>query len=248
MEFERIADKKRTDFILRSLAQSVPPSSIILDVGCGNGLISRALGEQGYQVTGIDVSEKTIAAARSNTHLPNVKFKVIPAGKLVAEPGKYAGIICSEVLEHLSRPQELLIVLHKSLAKNGTLIVTVPNGYGPREMFVTKPVQQLQGSNGSAWKMISTLKSKMGYTGITVQSSADDLRHIQFFSRSSLQQLAASSGFKIERIAASNFIEQVFPFSLLYKRSMALQKLDCLLADLLPLGFTSGFMSIWKKL
>ncbi|MEO8582339.1 MAG: methyltransferase domain-containing protein [Flavitalea sp.] len=247
MEFERIADQKRTDFITSSVTQSIDPGAFILDVGCGNGLISRAFGEKGYEVLGIDVSEKTIAVARQNNHLSNVQFRVIPAGELVPEPGKYDAIICSEVLEHLNEPQLLLNTLYQSLKNNGVLIVTVPNGFGPRELLVTKPVQSLQNNNGFTLKMLSKIKISMGYTGTTVQSSADDLRHIQFFTKKSLMKLASASGFRIEKIAATNFIEQVFPFSLLTKKSRALQRADCKLADLLPIAFTSGFMSIWKK-
>jgi bifunctional DNase/RNase len=87
----------------------------------------------------------------------------------------------------------------------------------------------------------------MGYTRSTVQSSAEDLSHIQFFTLKSLAKLAASTNFKIETVAASNFIEQVFPFSLLFRKSKSLQKWDCRVADALPLSFTSGFMSFWKK-
>jgi SAM-dependent methyltransferase len=248
MEFERIADKKRTDFIVQSITQEIPPGADILDVGCGNGVISRALGNKGYSVLGIDVSEKTIAAAISFNNLTNVQFKVAAAGSLQPQPGKYSAIICSEVLEHLHHPSELLNIIYESLKDDGILVVTVPNGIGPRELLITKPVQFLRKNNGRAWRMLNRIKKMMGFTGTTVQSSADDLQHIQFFTAGSLFRLASLNRFRIEKIVATNFIEQVFPFSLLSKKSRMLQKLDCRAADLLPLAFTSGFMSVWKKL
>ncbi len=247
MEFVRFADKKRVDFIKDALKDSVPPAASILDIGCGNGIISRAVGAMGYTVTGMDVSPKAISNAISSNTLPNVNFKVADTGKLKPEPSKYAAIICSEVLEHLPKPSSLLGILHKSLKNEGLLIVTVPNGTGPRELFVTRPVQYFQKKNNIAWRLISSVKKLLGYHGITIQSAADDLMHIQFFTVKTLFALAASSDFRIDVIKKSNFIEQVFPFSLITRRSLTLQKLDCMVADKLPLRFTSGFMSIWKK-
>lgn len=247
MEFERIADKKRLEFIVASIGNNVPAGGEILDVGCGNGIVTRALGAKGFNVLGIDVSSKTINAATAINTLPNVRFEVIGAGELKPDPLKYHAIVCSEVLEHLHHPEHLLHLLHQSLKNEGVLIVTVPNGLGPRELFVTRPIQRLQHRNGISWKMMNGLKRLLGYTGATVQSGADDLSHIQFFTLRNLRRLAKSSGFRVDIIRPSNFIEQVFPLSLVARRSLTLQTLDWRLARMLPLVCTSGFMSIWKK-
>lgn len=248
MEFSRIADKKRLQFILDAITANIPANEEVLDVGCGNGIITAAIGKAGFVVTGIDSSEKTIAAAKTSNNLPNVKFIVVAAGELAMQPGKFAAIICSEVLEHLHDPSSLLDILRTSLKDNGILIVTVPNGRGPREIFVTKPVQYLQKKNNVAWTCVRAFKHLLGYKGVTVQSSAEDLTHVQFFTPSKLRQLASANGFRIAVIEKTNFIEQVFPFSLIMKRSQALQKLDCKIADRLPLRYTSGFMMVWRKI
>src|SRR5438309_2071503 len=132
-EYNRIADRKRVDFIADVLKASLPPNGRILDVGCGNGVISRHLGRLGFNVLGIDVSEKTIEIARSINPMPNVQFQKKSAEELVASGERYDAVICSEVLEHLNDPGALLDVLYSTLAENGKLIVTVPNGKGPRE-------------------------------------------------------------------------------------------------------------------
>ncbi len=247
MEFERIADKKRLDFIVQAIHLAAAPGSSILDFGCGNGIISKAIASKGFYVKAIDVSLKTITEARTVNAHPNINYQVVPADKFVAEPRRYQAIICSEVLEHLDDPASLLKTLRNSLADSGVLIVTVPNGYGPREVLVTKPVQYLQQQNGNGISVLDKIKKWLGYSGATVQSSADDLRHRQYFSMNSLKILALNTGFTIASIQPSNFIEQVFPFSLLTRRSHILQKVDSQVADLLPLSFTSGFMMVWKK-
>ncbi len=246
-EYDRIADRKRVDYIANVLKTSLPPNGRILDVGCGNGVISRHLGRLGFNVLGIDVSEKTIAQAQSLTKEPNVRFMKKSAEELVASGEKYDAVICSEVLEHLNDPGALLRVLYNTLAENGKLIVTVPNGKGPRESFVTKPVLRMRSKNNWAWRTIVKLKKSMGYSGTTVQSAADNLDHIQFFSKRDLEQLSQKNGFRITDFGKANFVEDVFPFSFFAKRMTFLQKIDCKIADLLPYRFTGGFFSVWEK-
>jgi 2-polyprenyl-3-methyl-5-hydroxy-6-metoxy-1,4-benzoquinol methylase len=247
MEFERIADIKRLDFIIAALKAGLPEGAEVLDVGCGNGVISRSLGEQGFRVRGIDVSQKTIEKARSLNRSPNVQFDVVSAEQLVADGQRYHAIICSEVLEHLNDPGKLLNVLYQSLQDNGILIVTVPNGKGPRELFVTRPVIAMQRRNNLAWKMVRRMKRLFGYKGTTAQSDADDLTHIQFFTRNSLRELAGRNNFRIIRFGKTNFIEDVFPFSFLSKKIKVLQKWDCAIAEFLPYGCTGGFVTVWQK-
>lgn len=247
MEFERIADIKRLNFIVEALRSRLPKGAEVLDVGCGNGVISRSLGQQGFTVKGIDVSEKAIARAKELNTLPNVRFEVVSAEKLVADGHRYYAVVCSEVLEHLNDPAKLLRVLNQSLEPDGILIVTVPNGKGPREMLVTKPVINLQKKNNWAWRSVQKMKRLFGYKGTTVQSDADDLTHIQFFTRSSLEKLADENNFRIARFGKTNFIEDVFPFSFFTKRMKVLQKWDCDLAERLPYQWTGGFVTIWEK-
>ena len=246
-EFERIADRKRIDFITDFLKSSLPSNANILDVGCGNGVISRHLGRFGFRVTGIDVSEKAIDKAKSLNQFSNVKFMRKSAEDLIAEGIKYDAIICSEVLEHLSDPDTLLEVLNKSLSRNGKLIITVPNGKGPRESLVTKPVLKLRSKNNWLWKLILATKKRLGYSGITVQSDADNLDHVQFFSKKDIQRLSLKHDLKIIRFGKANFVEDVFPFSFFAKRIKILQRLDCRLADLLPYYFTGGFFFVCEK-
>lgn len=248
MEFERIADIKRLDFIVDTLKAKLPDGAEVLDVGCGNGVISRSLGEKGFVVKGIDVSAKAIEKAKALNTYPNVRFDVVSAEQLVADGQRFHAVICSEVLEHLNDPGKLLGVLHQTLHDTGVLIVTVPNGKGPREMLVTRPVIALQKKNNWVWRFVSSVKRSFGYKGTTVQSDADDLTHIQFFTRASLEKLASEHAFRIIRFGKTNFIEDVFPFSLFTKKIKALQKWDCAVAERLPYQLTGGFVTVWEKL
>jgi 2-polyprenyl-3-methyl-5-hydroxy-6-metoxy-1,4-benzoquinol methylase len=247
MKFNRFADIKRLQFIIETLKNKLPENAVVLDVGCGNGVISRSLGSYGFNVYGIDVSKKAIEKAKQLNSLTNVKFDLLSAEQLVAEGKKYNAVICSEVLEHLIEPEKLLNVLYQSLSDDGILIVTVPNGKGPREVFVTKPIIALQKKNNGIWHTIIKLKSLLGYKGTTIQSDASDLTHIQFFTKKTLDKLAADNDFKIVKFGKTNFIEDVFPFSLITKKISFLQKMDCAIAEFLPYSCTGGFVTVWQK-
>lgn len=246
-EYNRIADRKRVDFIAGILGEQLPAGARVLDVGCGNGVISRHLGRLGFRVTGIDVSERTIEKARTINPMPNVEFITKSAEELVAEGTRYDAVICSEVLEHLDNPGSLLEVLYSSLSDTGKLIVTVPNGHGPRESFVTKPVLRARRRNGWLWRTVVGAKKMFGYSGTTVQSDADNLDHVQFFSKQDLEKLSASHRFRITRFGSANFVEDVFPFSFFAKRLPFLQRVDCAIADRLPVTFSGGFFTVWEK-
>jgi 2-polyprenyl-3-methyl-5-hydroxy-6-metoxy-1,4-benzoquinol methylase len=245
--YDRIADLKRLDFIRKNLQTSLPPNGSVLDVGCGNGIISLQLGKDGFNIKGIDVSEKAIEKARATNPFPNVRFEIADADTLKAGGETFDAIICSEVLEHLNQPERLLKELFPILKDSGILLVTVPNGMGPREVLVTKPILSLRKQNNWLWRTVLKIKSRLGYSGTTIQSQADNLDHIQFFTYRDLQKLSQETGFKIERINSSNFIDDIFPVSLLSRRVKSIQKLDSYLADILPRTFTGGYLMVWKK-
>ena len=52
---------------MTALASSIPPGSLVLDVGCGNGIpITRALLSEGHRVIGLDSSSAMLAHFKQN--------------------------------------------------------------------------------------------------------------------------------------------------------------------------------------
>jgi ubiquinone biosynthesis O-methyltransferase len=138
--YSDIEDIKRLDFIVNSIKAMNNPEARILDIGCGNGNISLALGSLGYNVTGVDIDQMSIDTASGRNKYSNVKFEVLDANSFVMNDA-FDAVVCSEVLEHLSKPYELLESIYRILKPGGVFVATVPNGYGPREMLITRPMQ-----------------------------------------------------------------------------------------------------------
>lgn len=238
-------DLKRLDFIVNNIRMEVPAKASILDIGCGNGNISLALGSLGYTVKGIDISETSIKNSQQRNKFSNVHFQTQDAEDLPSQNVSFDAIVCSEVLEHLQQPEKLISIIHLLLKPKGVLIVTVPNGYGPRELLVTRPVIWLV-KNGVGG-FIDKTKNALKYSNSTVQSDNQDLTHIQFFRKKTLAKILHKYAFESKIWGKANFIEKVFPFSFVTNRVVFLKKWDCKLADYLPLWCSSGFYTVWKK-
>ncbi|WP_266368186.1 class I SAM-dependent methyltransferase [Tellurirhabdus rosea] len=243
-EYQHAEDFKRLDFIVKQVQSLQKPDVTIMDIGCGNGNIARVLGGFGYSVLGVDIDPESIAEARKRNAFPNVRFEQMDAESLPTA-GEFDVLVCSEVLEHLDVPGSLVETAYRLLKPGGRLIVTVPNGHGPREVLMTKPMQWINKKGYGDW--LVTVKRSLGYANATSQSSNPDLTHIQFFSRTSLEALLKKHGFRPVTFAKANFIDRVFPYSLLANRLYPLQRLDCRLADLLPTNCASGFYTCWQK-
>jgi SAM-dependent methyltransferase len=105
----------------------------VLDVGCGNGrVVSLPIAAAGFEVTGIDVHAPSIESARAANRLPNARFECMDFSALRSR-AQYDAVILSDVLEHVDNPRALLDTALANLAKDGILLISIPNGYGPYE-------------------------------------------------------------------------------------------------------------------
>lgn len=83
----------------------------VVDVGCGGGILSEAMAEQGANVTGIDVAERVLAIAGLHLHESglDVDYRRITVEDLAAEaPGEYDIVTCMEMLEHVPDPPSVI--------------------------------------------------------------------------------------------------------------------------------------------
>ncbi len=244
--YSRKEDIKRLKFIQDAIISRNSKDLNILEIGCGNGHICYQLAKNDFEIRGIDLCPNTIENAKATYKHEKLSFEVKNAETLVS--GKpYDVIIMSEVLEHLNYPDSVLGVVSNLLKPNGISIITVPNGYGPREVFITKPVQKIYRSKGPLANTLKGFKMALGYKGVTVQSANNDLTHIQFFSLKDLHALAKKNGLKIIKVGAANLLDGVFPFSFITKRSKAMQSFDCWVADKVPIKWASGFNTVMIK-
>jgi len=122
-------------FLLEQL--KLPKGAAILDVGCGTGRHSVALAQQGYCVTGIDLSEHMLEKARARAAEANaqVAFIQTDAATFESEPVFDAAIgLCEGAIgllgqddDAINRDLTVLRNIHSALKPNGQLVVNALN-------------------------------------------------------------------------------------------------------------------------
>jgi 2-polyprenyl-6-hydroxyphenyl methylase/3-demethylubiquinone-9 3-methyltransferase len=84
---------------------------LLLDVGCGGGILAEAMATRGAAVTGIDMGEAPLAVARLHQLESNVSvdYRRVTAEEFVTErPAYYDIVTCMEMLEHVPDPQSVI--------------------------------------------------------------------------------------------------------------------------------------------
>jgi SAM-dependent methyltransferase len=97
-----------------------------LDLGCGHGMIGAELARRGCEVVFADQSRWLLS------EYGDADFRLIDIEKDdIATLGRYDLVICSNVLEHISRPARLLEPMDRLLKPGGKLYLSWTNGLSP---------------------------------------------------------------------------------------------------------------------
>lgn len=94
------------------LLNRTQPKHRVMDLGCKHGHISALLAERVAMVIGVDQDADALDLARSLYKLPNLEFVHEDAFRILQnEKGKFDVVVLSHIIEHLDRPEELLLRL-----------------------------------------------------------------------------------------------------------------------------------------
>lgn len=98
----------------------VPAGAAVCDLGCGDGIGSEKLAEEGYKVTGIDVSDEMLEKARENPRNEKIAFHKADLSNSGISGGAFEAVMAINSLEWTICP-------YKSL--NETARILKPGGY-----------------------------------------------------------------------------------------------------------------------
>jgi 2-polyprenyl-6-hydroxyphenyl methylase/3-demethylubiquinone-9 3-methyltransferase len=164
------------------LLKDVPAGASVLDMGCGNGSFISQFQNRGWKLFGTDFSPTGIEIARKN--FPGIDFFLAnssaPTGDLLERVGRVDVIVSTEVIEHLYDPRGFLRNAYTLLKSDGIVILTTPyHGY-LKNLFLAL-----------------TGKMDRHFTVLW------DHGHIKFWSRRTLSQALAETGFVEVQFAGS---------------------------------------------
>lgn len=131
---DEMKQKEYDRVLLNNFASNFDSRSIICDVGCGPGHISRYVFDRGLNVFGIDISKRCIGIARREN--PKMQFQVMDMTKLGIADASIDGIISFYSIIHT--PKRFVNILfqefNRILKKSGKILVVVKKG--DREGYV----------------------------------------------------------------------------------------------------------------
>ncbi|MDP3064532.1 MAG: class I SAM-dependent methyltransferase [Chloroflexota bacterium] len=100
------------------------PRHQVLDLGCGQGVFSRALAERGAAVTGVDASEPLVRIARQRSR--DIRYHVGDARKLDFLPsGSFDAVACLLALQNMEPIEPVLAECARVLRPGGRLVIVV---------------------------------------------------------------------------------------------------------------------------
>jgi 2-polyprenyl-3-methyl-5-hydroxy-6-metoxy-1,4-benzoquinol methylase len=120
-------DRYRTDLTDPALMTAIGPAEglTILDAGCGEGYLSRVLAKAGAIVTGIDLSDSLVAAAKKLNFANGLPVK-FDTGSLYDLPYKddaFDLVVCNHAINDLQEPAIAIREFARVLRLGGRLIV-----------------------------------------------------------------------------------------------------------------------------
>jgi O-antigen biosynthesis protein len=146
---------------LAKITAKIAPNSLVLDVGCGTGMLGKFLSQHKQCVVdGVDIDSEAVALAKQKyrkTAVVNLESGSL-AGIFNAEA--YDCIVMADVIEHLVHPEQLFGDIKQLLKPDGILLFSIPN--------ITHISAGLE-----------LVLGKFGYSG----SGLLDSTHVRFYSR-----------------------------------------------------------------
>lgn len=243
MELENCYGMRKRIAFLEEVVRRLKPRTV-LDIGCGTGAqVTFPLAMTFPEITFIGADSDAASLKHAEHHHTRANLSFVS----IKEIGDLQGldlIIASEVVEHVPDPEVFLSWLRGKLAANGSLVVTVPNGYGPFEFLsLTQCVLYLTGAETLIRDAKRVLLGRRAAASVPSDTLAVS-PHINFFSYRSLMRLLATQGFRLEEYRGRTFlcgfgVDQVM-------RHPRLLRWNADIADSLPPSLVSGWMFLLR--
>lgn len=148
------------------------PRARILDLGCSDGRLAEQLRVHGHEVTGVDREEHP--GVRDRVH----RFVVADLDTGIPDEvgNGYDVVLAADVLEHVRRPERLLVEVRDRLVPGGSIVASVPNF-------------------GHWYPRTRVALGRFDYD----RRGILDHDHIRFFTRRSFERLARRAGLTARR-------------------------------------------------
>jgi SAM-dependent methyltransferase len=181
-------------------------SGSVVDLGCGTGIVAKAITEAGFEALGIDVSPSMIALAER--HAPRARFKVgslhdceLPPCVAVCAIGESLGYLAPGEERIDLRP--LAARVRYALAPGGLFVFDVI------EAAAANPMSYRASRSGPDWEVRVEVTEDLDHSVVTRAITAlwldegsvrttSEVHRVQTFKRTEVEGLLVDGGFRVE--------------------------------------------------
>jgi len=137
----------RFGYFKRVLTQTLrrdPEGRSVLDVGCGGGILAEEFARLGCQVTGVDPSAPSLAAAQQHAAQEGlaITYRQSAGERLPFPADAFDVICCCDVLEHVADVSAVLAEIARVLTPGGVFFYDTINRTGKSKLVAIKLMQE----------------------------------------------------------------------------------------------------------
>ena len=104
---------------------SIKPTGLVLDVGCGTGLLFSHIASEAENVVGVDISRNLLHQVKERVDKPrNVELVQADADHLPFKNDLFNTVFAFTVLQNMPKPCETLMEVRRSAARGACVVVT----------------------------------------------------------------------------------------------------------------------------
>jgi len=151
----------------------------LLDIGCGGGVLTEEFASWGGQVTGIDISPRSIAVAQAHAvkNGLSIDYKVGSGTNLPFADASFEAVSCCDVLEHIQDWKQVIAEAARVLVPDGLFFFdTINRTLKSRAVMIYAlqefPLTSLMPEDTHVWKMFITpdeLRAALQKQGMVVE-------------------------------------------------------------------------------
>jgi ubiquinone/menaquinone biosynthesis C-methylase UbiE len=119
----RYAEEQKAKY--NAALTSMKPTGLVLDVGCGTGLLFSHVASDAENVVGVDVSKNLLLRAKGRAEKPrNVDLVQADADHLPFKNDLFNAVFAFTVLQNMPKPLETLMEIHRTAGQGACVVVT----------------------------------------------------------------------------------------------------------------------------
>jgi len=171
---QRNFDRAKFENGIRLLSKKLGRKGRLLDIGCLAGHFIEIAQKEGWDCAGIELNKKALKICRKNG------LKVIDKklDKSIFPKSSFEAVTLWDVLEHITRPKELLQIINYILGSGGLLLILVPNSNSLAARILQKECNMFNGCqhiNLFSEKPLKILLKDCGFEIIDVKTIISEL-------------------------------------------------------------------------